>query len=75
MNKPIATLRSATRATPQTRTFSDGYVPGVEIKVGKSRTFVPYEQLRAVADVLHDTCDLYEEAERQGRLAEVAGPE
>jgi len=68
----LTTLRASVRVLPRTRTFRDGFVPGVEVRAGKARTFVPYEQLRAVADALHDAADLYEEAERQGRLAEVA---
>ena len=64
----ITTLRSVARVLPRTRSFSDGFVPGAEVRVGKSRTFVPYEQLRAVADAFHDICDEYEAAEREGRL-------
>lgn len=40
--------------------------PSIRLAAGKARITVPYDQLRSVADALHDHCDLIDEAERQG---------
>jgi len=42
-------------------------VASVELSVGRSRLYVPLDQLREVADQLHDNADIYEQAQRDGR--------
>lgn len=75
MSKTIATLRNVVTVKPFTRHVAEGIIPGANIAVSRVKIFVPYEQLRAIADALHDLCDVYEEADRKGQLAELVSPE
>ena len=74
MPSPIVTLRNIVSVKPFTRRVTDGVIPGANIAVSRAKIFVPYEQLRTIADSLHDLCDVYEEADRKGQLAELADP-
>ena len=75
MNKTIATLRNVVTVKPFTRHVAEGVIPGANIAVSRVKIFVTYEQLRTIADALHDLCDVYEEADRKGQLAELVSPE
>ena len=46
----------------------DTLTPGALIKRRRHEVFIAAEDLRMVADGLHDLADLYEEAERAGGL-------
>lgn len=72
-NQPqrITTMRSIVRIKPYSWHDGDAIIPGASLRLSKANLFVPYEQMREVADMLHDICDTYDEAERQGRLLEV----
>ena len=47
----------------------DTLTPGALIKRRRHEVFIAAEDLRMVADGLHDLADLYEEAERTGALS------
>lgn len=47
----------------------DILTPGALIKRRRHEVFISAEDLRMVADGLHDLADLYEEAERTGTLS------
>lgn len=71
-NIKITTPRAAVQVRSTTRRFGDEISPGVMITSGRSRVFAHYAYLREVADALHDACDEFEQAEREGRLGEGA---
>lgn len=75
MSNTIATLRNVVSVKPFTRRVPEGIIPGANIAVSRAKIFVPYEQLRTIADSLHDLCDAYEEADRKGQLAELVSAE
>ena len=75
MSNTIATLRNVVSVKPFTRRVPEGIIPGANIAVSRAKIFVPYEQLRTIADSLHDLCDTYEEADRKGQLAELVSAE
>ena len=75
MSNTIATLRNVVSVKPFTRRVPEGIIPGANIAVPRAKIFVPYEQLRTIADSLHDLCDVYEEADRKGQLAELVSAE
>lgn len=64
----IIPFRTTPRARPRIRRIEGGINPGVELSIARARIFIPYEGLRQTADALHDACDEYETAEREGRL-------
>lgn len=67
----ITTMRSIVRTKPYSWHDGDAVIPGASLRLSKANLFVPYEQMREVADMLHDICDAYDEAEAEGRLLEV----
>ena len=75
MSNTIATLRNVVSVKPFTRRVPEGIIPGANIAVSRAKIFVPYEQLRTIADSQHDLCDVYEEADRKGQLAELVSAE
>lgn len=75
MSNTIATLRNVVSVKPFTRRVPEGIIPGANITVSRAKIFVPYEQLRTIADSLHDLSDVYEEADRKGQLAELVSAE
>ena len=75
MSNTIATLRNVVSVKPFNRRVPEGIIPGANIAVSRAKIFVPYEQLRTIADSLHDLCDVYEEADRKGQLAELVSAE
>ena len=40
--------------------------PSIRLTAAKARITIPFDQLRSVADQLHDHADLVEQAEREG---------
>lgn len=70
MATPITTMRSTVRVKAYAWRDGEAIIPGASLRRSKANLFVPYEQLRAVADQLHDLADDYEEAERAGTLGE-----
>lgn len=70
MSTPITTMRSIVRVKPYAWRDGESIIPGASARRGKANLFVPYEQLREVADMFHDIADDYEAAERAGTLGE-----
>lgn len=68
MTTPIATMHNTVRVKTYTRRVAEGIIPGAEVRVSKANVFIPFEQLRAIADSLHDICDMYEEQAQNGTL-------
>lgn len=60
MSKPVARMHNIVRVNPYTRCVTEGTNPGAQVRVSRALVFVPFEQLRSVADQLHDLADRYE---------------
>lgn len=64
----VTNMRSNARVKPHAWRDGEDLIPGASVRRSKANLFIPFAQLREVADQLHDIADEYEEAERAGTL-------